>query len=78
MFSAKTGFDLRFSSQSLVFLRKHRSRVDWLDAKFHLQQCGKRLLYFGERLLYFGERRLFSEKGVYIFEIPTVEIWWAR
>ena len=61
MFWRKSGSDLVFTSQIPLLERKPVCLVDWLDAKFHHGQCGKRLLYFGERRLYFGERRLFSE-----------------
>ena len=54
-FRRKSEFDLVFTSQIPLVRRKPVCLVDWLDAKFHHEQCAKRLLYF--------------EKGVYIFEL---------
>ena len=35
--------------------------------------------YILEKGFYILEKGVyFSEKGVYVFEIPIVEIWWAR
>ena len=67
-FRRKSGFDLRFSSQIPLFQGKPVFQVDWLDAKFHHEQCAKRLLYFRERLLYFGERLLYVGEGRLYFE----------
>ena len=62
VFGEKLDLTCVFKSKS-SFLRKHRSRVHWLDAKFHHGEPGKRLLCFFEKGFYM------LEKGVYFSEI---------
>jgi hypothetical protein len=57
-FGSTNGSGLRCSRHSSVlFVREHRSHldenVDWLDAKLHHEQCGKRFLDVGEMLFTF-------------------------
>ena len=63
VFGEKLDLTWVFKSKS-SFLRKLAFQVDWLDAKFHHGELGKRLSFFRERLLFFCEGRLFS--GIHI------------
>ena len=58
-FPAKKWIRLVFYQSDSNVWGKHDFQVDWLDAKFHHGELGKRLLFFRERLLYFGEGRLY-------------------
>ena len=59
----------------MLFVGKHRSPVDWLDAEFHHRELGKRLLYFGERLLYFGETTFIFWRKAFIFPRRAFIFW---